>query len=347
MNSRFKSIWYHRQARRALQRRQFGFGITCLKKLLGLSPLCAIALMTEASFKIVIPLRLRNYIKDGLKTWHKGLFHSIPPFYRRAKELGINLEPRKEKVVVSLTSYPKRIGTIHKVIDTLLTQTYKPDAIILWLAPEQFPDREADLPKSLLALKEFGLTIDWYHDIRSFKKLIPSLKKYPDACLVTADDDIYYPPDWLEKLVVAHRKYPDCVVCHGAHRIRFEANGALKSYRKWSFGVGNCNPSYDVFVTSGAGALYAPKVLHKDVLREELFLELCPFADDIWFWSMALVNGKKIKVVDQHVKNIHTIEDVDNTEALSRQNLDFGNRNDEQLSNVFKQYPQLLETIRS
>lgn len=41
-------------------------------------------------------------------------------------------------------------------------------------------------------LRDKELTIDWYHDIKSYKKLIPTLQKYPDSIIVTADDDIIY-----------------------------------------------------------------------------------------------------------------------------------------------------------
>lgn len=61
-----------------------------------------------------------------------------------------------EKIIVSLTSFPARINIVVKTIKTLLTQTLKPDAVILWLAPEQFPNGEKDLPQELLDLKQYG-----------------------------------------------------------------------------------------------------------------------------------------------------------------------------------------------
>ena len=338
-----RSIWYCEKARRSFQRRRVRQGVSFLKKLVLVSPCKAIMLVVEAAFKILVPLRLRSAALLG----YKRTFRVTPPFYRETKGCGINSEPRDEKVAVTLTSYPKRIGTVHKTINTLLNQTYRPDLVVLWLAPEQFPNRENDLPKQLLRLREYGLTIDWCRDIRSFKKLIPSLKKYPDALLVTADDDIYYPPDWLEKLVVAHRKYPKCVICHGAHRIRFGKDGALLPYRKWKFGTMNCVPSFDLFVTCGAGALYAPGVLHEDVTDESRLEELCPFADDIWFWAMAVLNNSPIKVVDNHVKRIHPIYEADNSSALATLNMMEGNRNDIQLAKVLKLYPQIIAKLRT
>ena len=338
-----RSILYYERSKRAFQHRQLRLGFSYLKKLVRISPCKAVFLVVESSFKIIVPLSLRS----AISLWYKRTFHVAPSFYRETKAYGINKEPRSEKVVVTLTSFPKRIGTVHKAINTLLNQTYKPDVVVLWLAPEQFPRKEDDLPQNLLDLCKYGLTIDWYHDIKSYKKLIPSLKKYSDALLVTADDDIYYPPDWLEKLVVAHIKYPNCIVCHGAHGIRFDKNGELMPYRQWKFGTFNYTPSFDAFVTCGAGALYASGVLYKDVTNETLFQELCPFADDIWFWSMAVLNGIPIKVVDRRVQRIDPIYEADNSNALSTLNMMEGNRNDIQLQNVMQHYPRLRQMIRS
>ena len=61
-----------------------------------------------------------------------------------------------------------------KTIKTLLKQTVKPDKVVLWLAEEQFPQKENELPSELLELQNFGLTIKWCTDIRSYKKLIPA-----------------------------------------------------------------------------------------------------------------------------------------------------------------------------
>ena len=58
-----------------------------------------------------------------------------------------------------------------------------------------FPQREENLPRDLLKLRSFGLTIDWCENLRSYKKLIPAIEKYPDDIIVTADDDVFYHAD--------------------------------------------------------------------------------------------------------------------------------------------------------
>ena len=63
----------------------------------------------------------------------------------------------KNDVIVSLTSYPPRIKTVHLTIESLLMQTQRVKKILLWLSPEEFPNKEDDLPSELLNLLETAL----------------------------------------------------------------------------------------------------------------------------------------------------------------------------------------------
>ena len=130
--------------------------------------------------------------------------------FQEVTEYGLTTEKRNPKVIVSLTTFPGRINIVYKTISTLLTQTVKPDEVILWLAEEQFPTKE--LPENLTRLQKFGLTIKWCEDIRSFKKLIPTLKENPNDIIITTDDDYYYDKDLIKTLLEEHQKYPDCII---------------------------------------------------------------------------------------------------------------------------------------
>lgn len=61
-------------------------------------------------------------------------------------------------------------------------------------------------------------------DIRSYKKLIPILKKYPNKIIVTADDDVIYKKDWLERLYKDHLKYPNYILVHRVTKFIYNSN---------------------------------------------------------------------------------------------------------------------------
>ena len=246
-------------------------------------------------------------------------------------------------VIISLTSYPARINTVHQTIETLLNQSMRADKVILWLAPEQFPNKEADLPEQLLVLKQKGLIIDWYHDIKSYKKLIPALYKYPKAIIVTADDDLLYDREWLSKLFKAYQTDQETIWCHRAHKIRLDDNGIILPYKQWNFSVSHNIPSVRNFCTSGGGVLYPPHTFYKDITDEKKFMTLTPNADDIWFWAMCILNGKKINIVNNN--SPLTIINGTQETALWHDNVN-NNQNDVQLYNIIGQYPKLKKLLR-
>lgn len=198
-------------------------------------------------------------------------------------------------IIISLTSYPARIKFVSQTITSLINQKSHFDKIILWLATSEFPNMEADLPIDLINLKQNGLNIQWCNNIKSYKKLIPTLTAFPNSIIVTADDDVIYPSDWLCRLLKAYQKFPTCIHCLRAHRICFSKN-EIALYRNWDQSITSNKASSLLFPTGVGGVLYPPNSLHKDVIKSELFTTLCPDTDDIWFWAMATLNGTKIRV---------------------------------------------------
>ena len=194
---------------------------------------------------------------------------------------------RKEKVIVSLTSYGRRVSKILPyTIVSLLRQTYKPDMIILWLDSDNW--NENNLPDKLLRLKDKGLTIRYCKDVKSYKKLIPALEMFPDDIIITCDDDIYYKRNMVERLISAYSNNPNRIYTHRAHKPILGGNGNLKSYREWDIETTDINNAH-IFPTGGGGCLYKRSLLYKDVCREDLFMELAPKADDVWFYFMEVL----------------------------------------------------------
>ncbi|MCE6952502.1 glycosyltransferase family 2 protein [Cereibacter sphaeroides] len=192
-------------------------------------------------------------------------------------------------LAVSLTSYTARYPTLAPTLRSLLRQTVKPDRLVLWLTPAD----AAVLPAEVRRLEGEGLEIATAAELRSFKKIIPALTAMPGHCLVTADDDVYYWPDWLEGLVAARRATGQSVLCHRAHRIRLGGDGLPLPYGNWDRRLDGPAPSGLIFPTGVHGVLYAPDAFHADVLREDLFLSLCPSADDVWLYWMHRLRGHR------------------------------------------------------
>ncbi|WP_420353327.1 glycosyltransferase family 2 protein [Paenirhodobacter sp.] len=199
-------------------------------------------------------------------------------------------------LVVSLTSYPARFATLAWTLKALLRQSVKADRTILWLT--EGDDRL--LPPEVLALRSEGLEIRTEAEpIRVYTKSVPALRAFADAWLVTADDDMYYGPDWLAGLVALGA--PGRVVAHRAHRVKWRGT-ALAPYSDWDKNIAGAVEGPGIFGTGVGGVLYPPGALHPDATRAELFTRLCPGADDIWMWWMARLAGSVVRHVGPPVR---------------------------------------------
>lgn len=236
------------------------------------------------------------------------------------------------ELVISFTSFGKRIKEAHITASSLLRQAHKPQRVILWLA-----HGEVVSPK-LEKLKAQGLEIRFCDDTRSYKKIIPTLQEYPEAIIVTADDDIIYPRNWLQKLYAEHLKAPKDVCCHRAHMLTRKPDGEVEPYNNWLWCVNTAEKPANIFPTGAGGILYPPHSLDPEVLNRAAFEELAPNADDIWLKAMALKNGSVARVVSH--KPIRILISTPNTQknsALRSINIDQG-QNDKQFKNVFMRY---------
>ena len=98
-----------------------------------------------------------------------------------------------EKAIISLTSWKARINTVGLTIFNLL-KTCPGFHIVLVLAEEEFPSKEAELPKQLAAMANAGLfEILWIQkNVKSFKKWIFTAQRFSNIPIISADDDCLY-----------------------------------------------------------------------------------------------------------------------------------------------------------
>ncbi len=261
---------------------------------------------------------------------------------------GVTEKERRVPLIVSLTSFPGRIELVPETIRTLLTQTVKPDKIILWLTEEEFPGKEADLPETLKELVGYGLTIGWCRNMRSYNKLIYTLEAYPDAVIVTVDDDILYHPDLIRRLYDAYRKDgrdSKFIYCHRITKITME--GGTIGLSVGGYDVYD-HPSYLNMLTGVGGVLYPPHVLDEDVTRNDLFRSLIPTNDDVWFWLMAVKAGTRVKVLKRRITMLPLVPGSQKESLISVNRVDQGdgeNLTVKQMRAVLDHYPEVRERL--
>ena len=224
----------------------------------------------------------------------------------------------------------------------MLNQTLKPKRVILWLAKEQFP--AGKLPESVQRLTTRGLEICYCEDLKSHKKYFEAMKQFPQEIIVTADDDILYPENHLEKLWKTHLEFPQDVICQWSHRIAFDEQGEFLPYNDWPDN-GREVPSLATLAVGCSGILYPPGAVVKEAFDQEKLQKYALAADDLWLKCMELLAGIKTVNCNQTILVYYNVLSTRKS-GLWVSNTGQQKNNDKVWKLLMEQYPQALRSLR-
>jgi hypothetical protein len=223
--------------------------------------------------------------------------------------------------VVCLTSYGRRVTIAYLPIESIAAGALLPSRLILWIDDLNLI---SSLPSSLIRLQKRGL------EIRSCPNYGPHKKYYSYveaeesfvAPLVTADDDVFYPPYWLKRLSDAYESHPENVSCFWARRVGIDS-AQLSPFCEWPMCAGT-KPSLANQAIGASGIIYPPSFL--TVLKREgsAFLTRCPSADDLWLHVQAVRAGFPVRQIGEHPLILHSVPNSEKT-SLWRRNAAGGN----------------------
>lgn len=259
----------------------------------------------------------------------------------------MSLSTDKRQTIVSLTSFPAAIPYAIHSIQSILEGTTLPDKIVLYLTFSQF--KETGIPQELLDMAKQNPRFeirDYPEDIRSYRKLIPALTDFPEAVIVTIDDDVKYHKQMLHSLLELHKQIPDAVLAHRAKLMKPD-----KPYRKWRkyrwyhFLGKRIHAKFKNIQTGVGGVLYPPHSLKEDMIDVKLFTEIAPTTDDIWFWAAAVANDTKIVPVPF---GYNKPKGLGKPRTLSLKTVNFKSgedRNSAALRNILERYPLIKQKL--
>lgn len=199
------------------------------------------------------------------------------------------------QVIVSLTTISSRINQVHHTIQSILSQAGQFDIRVqlnISREPYLLDQGIADLPSDLtqLCARYPQFRVNWTANTGPFRKLLPVLEKCFEAnsnpIIITCDDDVIYPADFVKTLVEAHLR-SNAIVAYRGYTIQLN-EGNIQPYRSWQL-----SPKKTISVlnipTGKDGILYRPAFFDRRVTNVENFLSTAPTADDLWFkWHTAL-----------------------------------------------------------
>ena len=228
---------------------------------------------------------LRRVILSGI--YHTNNF--LCWYYHNIKKKTIS-SPEEADYVVSLTTYPARVGNVWRVIEMAANQRGIKEkyAICLYLIKSEFEG--VDLPAKIKELQARGLTVKFNEEnLKCHNKYFYAFKDYPEKTVITIDDDLQYNHHSISGLIKKNKEYPDCIIYNRGNRI-------LKNepYNNWPFVENLTCPQHDVFPTGVGGVLYPPHCCNRFVTDMEVIKKTCLRADDLWLNFMSRLNHTKV-----------------------------------------------------
>lgn len=246
-----------------------------------------------------------------------------------------------------MTSFPAAIAYATRAVQSILDGSVLPDKVVLYLTFDQF--RDTGIPQELLQLAERHPVFEirnYDRDIRSYRKLIPALLDFPEAVIVTTDDDVIYHRHMLRDLLRWHEQLPAVVLAHRAKRIRPD-----KPYRQWPkyrwyhFLCRKIRAGFGNIQTGVGGVLYPPHALKPEMLDAELFTQIAPTTDDIWFWAAAVAQGTPVMPVPFGHNKPYDLRKPSGI-SLKTDNFKAGtDRNSAALQAILKKFPEIGEKL--
>ena len=256
---------------------------------------------------------------------------------RRPLEYGLNKGFRTTKVVVSMASYAARFATIEPTLRSLVTQSVKPDKILVYLD-------EDEPTEAMRAYEQYGVEfIQTSDELRPHKKYYYAMQSYPDSIVITVDDDIVYPHTLLAKLLAVHAVHPEAVVTYRAHKMTF-TDGVLDPYQDWVYECrSELAPTFELFATGGAGCLYPPHCLPDEAFDKDAIKELSWNADDVWLKVMELLAGTPVVWAANAL--VMPKESTGSQEQSLQADNVWQGTNDQYLKALFERYPAALDRL--
>jgi hypothetical protein len=228
---------------------------------------------------------------------------------------------------VSLTSHGRRIRTVHLAIESIAAGTLRPSRLILWLDDA---DAVACPTPGLRRLIRRGLEVRHTVGYRPHTKYYPYVQSRDvhEVPLVTADDDLMYPPEWLARLMRTHALDPGTNTAHRSREVSFVGD-RLAPYSSWPE-VARGPASARNLATGTWGHVMTPAMLEALRDRHDEFMRRSPAADDLWLHRVAVETGTAAKVTGAF-SNEDFLHLPDGGETLAASNVE-GAGNDRQIA---------------
>ena len=262
-----------------------------------------------------------------------------------------------DKIIVSMTSWPKRIHNVAKAIYSIIRQNVDASLyhIVLVLCGKEFPNKEDDLPYELRLMHENGcFEIIWTpNNTFSHKKLMPTIAKYPNNAILVCDEDIIRPQDWLSYFIKDHKEHPSDILVGGCvFDICFERDGTFNPVKRFGFDKPDCAGKLikNRRPANGFGGVLYPAGTFTDprFYNEDLYMKLSRYSDESWQFCFNVIEHRNIRWISKIIPHQKGQQPGTYETSMSKIRSNPSNKGDgyvEIYKRLFKEFPEFKQAL--
>jgi hypothetical protein len=239
---------------------------------------------------------------------------------------------KKQRIIVSLSTLPSRVGNLYRVLNSILENEIKPD--IVYVNIPKYSNREKkeyNIPKNVTKLKNVKINIV-DEDFGPITKLYPTLSQETnlDDIIICVDDDKEYDKKLISHLLSVSDLYPSECVCVTGWSFINLGFVALPI----SLPINNIIKNVDILQCYN-GVLYKRKFFDSD-FKDVINCKECLTTDDILISKYLKYKNVSIKSVPYNFKH----KDIDN-KGFKLGSINMQNNN--WIKCINKKIPEIIE----
>lgn len=218
-----------------------------------------------------------------------------------------------DQLIIAITSWPKRINALPYCLTNII-QNKVGSKIVLVLSKEEFPNKEQDLSQHLLNVIQAGdIEILWDRgNIKSHKKLLPVIEKYPDNPILVLDDDKIYPKFMILDFLKDHHSHPESIIIGGAYFNLIPKNNKIICENPSEKLKNILQPGQEVTIQKPAngafGMLFPPHTFtREEFFNRQLMMKLSPNDDESWHYLFCVLEDRPMRALSTIYDNVQNI----------------------------------------
>lgn len=258
----------------------------------------------------------------------------------------------KDTIILSMTTWPPRykdaMEAMYRIVEQRDADRLRDDVhCVLVLSKEECKEnvREANELKAYMDWLGVEVIYD-SGNIRSHKKLIPTIEQYPDYPVLVVDDDGLQAEHWLSTFVADHRKHPtDIIYGMSLSRVFLFDGKIVDDYGNIPHTIQIPGEvSTDKKPASGASGTLYPAHTFTDprFFDRKLMMRLSPTSDEVWSFAFAKMARRTFRCLSQC--NYPQIMDSNQDVALFKVNYGHYNEIHNAIAQEFPEYVESLKT---